>query len=96
MFINILAEENSSDFSLLSYNVLSQRLLEKYSHFYDWSDESVLKWNYRKTILLNEIRQFNADVSIVIYYHIVNIFSTDIIVYFFTIYLSPSIDFKQL
>lgn len=65
MFINISANNNTfSNFSLLSYNVLAQELLEKYPQFYDWSDESVLKWEYRSITLLNEIKQFNADVSI--------------------------------
>lgn len=64
IFINISAKnDNFSDFSLLSYNVLAQNLIEKYPHFYDWSNESVLKWEYRSITLLDEIKQFNADVS---------------------------------
>lgn len=71
MFIhlNFSAKHKSTDFSLLSYNVLAQELLEKNDFLYNWSDESVLKWEYRRSILFNEFRQFNADVSIVIYFH---------------------------
>lgn len=54
----------SFDFSLLSYNVLAQELLEKNAFLYDWSDTLVLNWDYRKKLLLDEIKQFNADVSI--------------------------------
>lgn len=56
-------EGRSFDFSLLSYNILAQELLEKNSFLYDWSDLQVLTWEYRRQILLNEIKQFNADVS---------------------------------
>lgn len=66
---NFSAKHKSSDFSLLSYNVLAQELLEKNSFLYNWSDGSVLKWEYRRSILFDEIRQFNADVSIVIYFN---------------------------
>lgn len=58
-----LAQNKSIDFSLLSYNVLAQELLEKNAFLYDWSDIHVLSWEYRKQLLLNEIKQFNADVS---------------------------------
>lgn len=42
---------------------MAQELLEKNSFLYDWSDIHVLSWEYRKQLLLNEIKQFNADVS---------------------------------
>lgn len=54
----------SFDFSLLSYNILAQELLEKNSFLYDWSDLEVLSWEYRRKLLLDEIKLFNADVSI--------------------------------
>ncbi|XP_025204495.1 protein angel homolog 2 isoform X1 [Melanaphis sacchari] len=50
------------NFSLLSYNVLAQDLIEKNAFLYDWSDRKVLEWNYRRHLLLNEIKQFNADI----------------------------------
>ncbi|VVC33840.1 Hypothetical protein CINCED_3A002131 [Cinara cedri] len=52
----------SLDFSLLSYNILAQELLEKNAFLYDWSDLEVLSWEYRRKILLDEIKQFNADI----------------------------------
>lgn len=54
----------SFDFSLLSYNILAQELLEKNAFLYDWSDLEVLSWEYRRNLLLDEIKIFNADVSI--------------------------------
>ncbi|XP_050441729.1 protein angel-like isoform X2 [Adelges cooleyi] len=53
---------NSYDFSLLSYNILAQNLLEKNSFLYDWSDLRVLNWEYRRKLLLDEIRKYNADI----------------------------------
>ncbi|CAI6361461.1 unnamed protein product [Macrosiphum euphorbiae] len=52
----------SFHFSLLSYNILAQELLEKNAFLYDWSDDRVLNWDYRRQLLLNEIKQFNADI----------------------------------
>ncbi|XP_022174868.1 protein angel homolog 2 isoform X2 [Myzus persicae] len=52
----------SFNFSLLSYNILAQELLEKNAFLYDWSDARVLNWDYRRQLLLNEIKQFNADI----------------------------------
>jgi len=59
------AKYKSFNFSLLSYNILAQELLEKNAFLYDWSDVRVLEWNYRRQLLLNEIKQFNADVCII-------------------------------
>lgn len=66
IYIYFSAKTKSFDFSLLSYNVLAQQLLEKNAFLYDWSDLDVLNWEYRRKVLLDEIKQFNADVSIVI------------------------------
>jgi mRNA deadenylase 3'-5' endonuclease subunit Ccr4 len=48
---------------VLSYNVLAQDLLEKNAFLYDWSNVKVLNWDFRKNLLLNEIKEINADVS---------------------------------
>jgi len=72
--INIYFLENRKlfDFSLLSYNVLAQELLENNAFLYDWSNRHVLNWNYRKELLLNEIKEFNADVSMHIIIFLLN------------------------
>lgn len=61
-----LAKHKSFDFSLLSYNVLAQELFDKNPILYDWSDKSVLNWDYRRKLMFDEIKQFNADVSIIV------------------------------
>lgn len=66
---------------MLSYNVLAQELLEKNAFLYDWSDVRVLEWNYRRQLLLNEIKQFNADVSYFIVKDIVLNFCHKLICY---------------
>lgn len=48
---------------MLSYNVLAQDLLERNAFLYDWSNVQVLNWEYRRNLLLNEIKEINADVS---------------------------------
>lgn len=70
LFITLfLAKHKSFDFSLLSYNILAQNLLEKNDFLYDWSDSRVLSWEYRRQLLLNEIKQLNADVSKIIFFN---------------------------
>ncbi|XP_015369746.1 PREDICTED: protein angel homolog 2 isoform X2 [Diuraphis noxia] len=63
-FVHYNHESNnkSFNFSLLSYNILAQELLEKNAFLYDWSDVHVLNWDYRRQRLLTEIKQFNADI----------------------------------
>ncbi|XP_025423076.1 protein angel homolog 2-like isoform X4 [Sipha flava] len=56
------AKNKLFDFSVLSYNVLAQDLLEKNAFLYDWSNVKVLNWDFRKNLLLNEIKEINADI----------------------------------
>uniref|UniRef100_A0A3Q0RZH4 Protein angel homolog 1 n=1 Tax=Amphilophus citrinellus TaxID=61819 RepID=A0A3Q0RZH4_AMPCI len=50
------------DFSVMSYNILSQQLLEDNAYLYQHCDPSVLPWEYRLHNLLAEIQQHNADI----------------------------------
>lgn len=52
------------DFTVLSYNVLSDDLLWQNKSLYHGCPEWVLGWQYRKKNLLKEIINYNADVSI--------------------------------
>lgn len=51
------------DFSIMSYNILSQQLLQDNSYLYQHCHPSVLPWTYRLPNLLMEIQQHDADVS---------------------------------
>lgn len=51
------------DFSVMSYNILSQELLEDNAYLYRHCDPAVLPWMCRLPNLLAEIRQLDADVS---------------------------------
>jgi protein angel len=51
-------------FTVMSYNILAQELLESHLYLYDKHESSALKWGHRKEILLSEIREANADVRI--------------------------------
>ena len=55
------------DFTVLSYNVLSDDLLWQNKSLYHGCPEWVLGWQYRKKSLLKEIITYNADVSILFY-----------------------------
>ncbi|XP_035986355.1 protein angel homolog 2 isoform X1 [Fundulus heteroclitus] len=50
------------DFSVMSYNILSQELLQENAYLYRHCDPGVLPWRYRLPNLLAEIRQHDADV----------------------------------
>ncbi|KAF3703170.1 Protein angel -like protein 2 [Channa argus] len=50
------------DFSVMSYNILSQELLQDNTYLYEHCNPSVLSWDYRLPCLLAEIQQHNADI----------------------------------
>ncbi|XP_036681358.1 protein angel homolog 2 isoform X1 [Balaenoptera musculus] len=54
--------ENKFDFSVMSYNILSQDLLEDNSHLYKHCRRPVLHWSFRFPNILKEIKHFDADV----------------------------------
>lgn len=51
------------DFSVVSYNILSQELLEDNAYLYRHCHPAVLTWSHRLPNLLAEIQQLDADVS---------------------------------
>ncbi|KAE8600513.1 hypothetical protein XENTR_v10013290 [Xenopus tropicalis] len=50
------------DFTVLSYNILSQDLLEDNSHLYDHCRRPLLFWSYRLPNILKELVDLNADI----------------------------------
>ncbi|XP_028996267.1 protein angel homolog 2 isoform X2 [Betta splendens] len=50
------------DFVVMSYNILSQELLQDNAYLYRHCNPSVLPWDYRLPNLLSEIQQHNADI----------------------------------
>uniref|UniRef100_A0A8C5PCK7 Angel homolog 2 n=1 Tax=Leptobrachium leishanense TaxID=445787 RepID=A0A8C5PCK7_9ANUR len=50
------------DFTVLSYNILSQDLLEDNSQLYNHCRRNVLFWSYRLPNILKEIKEMNADI----------------------------------
>ncbi|XP_056150955.1 protein angel homolog 2 isoform X2 [Lampris incognitus] len=50
------------DFTVLSYNILSQELLQDNAYLYRHCDSRVLPWAYRLPNLLAEIQNYNADI----------------------------------
>ena len=56
---------DSFNFSILSYNILSDDLLWENSSLYRNNVDWTLYWDYRRDNLMKEIESYNADVSIV-------------------------------
>ncbi|NXT85195.1 ANGE2 protein, partial [Zapornia atra] len=54
--------ETKFDFTVMSYNILSQNLLEDNSHLYKHCRQRLLIWTYRFPNILQEIKQWDADV----------------------------------
>ncbi|XP_064622966.1 protein angel homolog 2-like isoform X2 [Lineus longissimus] len=50
------------DFSVMSYNVLAQSLLEEHRDMYHHCEPSFLNWEYRRKELIEEIKFFHPDV----------------------------------
>ena len=57
------------NFSVLSYNILSDELLWQTTQLYTDCPGWTLQWEYRKDNLIREIESYNADVSILILKH---------------------------
>lgn len=49
-------------FRVLSWNILSQKLMEQHRYLYSNSLNVSLDWEYRKTQILSEIKDSNADI----------------------------------
>uniref|UniRef100_A0A3Q3AJK6 Protein angel homolog 2-like n=1 Tax=Kryptolebias marmoratus TaxID=37003 RepID=A0A3Q3AJK6_KRYMA len=50
------------DFSVMSYNILSQELLQDNAYLYHHCEPGVLPWDHRLPNLLAEIQELNADI----------------------------------
>ncbi|XP_075003150.1 protein angel homolog 2 isoform X3 [Calonectris borealis] len=57
-----IESEAKFDFTIMSYNILSQNLLEGNSHLYKHCRQRLLIWTYRFPNILQEIKQLDADV----------------------------------
>lgn len=51
------------EFSVMSYNILSQDLLHDNNYLYKHCSSSILNWNHRLSNILKELKEHNADVS---------------------------------
>ncbi|XP_012707054.2 protein angel homolog 1 [Fundulus heteroclitus] len=56
------SEKASVDFTVMSYNILAQDLLESNQHLYAHCPLEVLQWSYRFSLLLSEIEKWAPDV----------------------------------
>lgn len=54
---------STMNFTVMSYNILAQDLLEANQELYRHSPLEVLDWNYRYILLIEEIQKWAPDVS---------------------------------
>lgn len=52
----------SFQFKVLSYNVLSQKLLQYHRYLYNDCHPETLQWSFRGTLLFNEVLRLNPDI----------------------------------
>ncbi|XP_071019121.1 protein angel homolog 2 isoform X1 [Oncorhynchus clarkii lewisi] len=50
------------EFSVMSYNILSQDLLHDNNYLYKHCSSSILNWNHRLSNILKELKEHNADI----------------------------------
>jgi len=55
--------QNSFKFTIATYNLLAQNLLEDNGYLYSRCEDYHLEWSYRKKHLLAEIAYYEPDVS---------------------------------
>ncbi|XP_072121253.1 protein angel homolog 2 isoform X2 [Mobula birostris] len=55
-------QKEAFDFSVLSYNILAQDLLEDNSHLYRHCSQPLLQWGFRFSNILKELKQLDADI----------------------------------
>ncbi|KAI3364589.1 hypothetical protein L3Q82_011371 [Scortum barcoo] len=55
-------DSTAFDFSVMSYNILSQELLQDNAYLYRHCNPTVLPWSHRLPNLLSEIQQHDADI----------------------------------
>eukprot|EP00958_Prasinococcus_capsulatus_P009595 scaffold930_cov408-Prasinococcus_capsulatus_cf.AAC.8 len=52
----------ASDFSVMSYNILAQKNINKHRHLYPSVSPHILSWNYRMDTFVSEVRHLMPDV----------------------------------
>ncbi|XP_059504551.1 protein angel homolog 2 isoform X3 [Stegostoma tigrinum] len=55
-------QKEGFDFSVMSYNILAQDLLEDNSHLYKHCSQPLLQWGFRFPNILKELKQLDADI----------------------------------
>jgi mRNA deadenylase 3'-5' endonuclease subunit Ccr4 len=60
---NQLASNKEFKFTICTYNLLAQNLLEENSYLYNQIDRRFLQWNYRKTKIYDQLKNLDSDVG---------------------------------
>ena len=52
------------EFSVASYNILAQDMIEQHYHLYRHCDDQHLHWSYRQRNIIHKLNKHNPDVSV--------------------------------
>jgi len=66
--MTVVAGVDTFKFSVASYNILAQDLLEQHFHLYHHCDERHLRWPYRRKNIMHQLNKNNPDVCAFSFY----------------------------
>ena len=64
VYVTVVIGVGTFEFSLASYNILAQDLLEEHSYMYRHCDEKYLRWSYRRQNIMRQLNKHNPDVCL--------------------------------
>jgi len=62
--VAVVADVGTFEFSVASYNILAQDLLEEHSYMYTHCDEQILRLSYRRQNIMRQLNKHNPDVCL--------------------------------
>jgi len=63
--VTVLADVGTFDFSVATYNILAQDLIEEHSYMYGHCDDRHLHWPHRRQNIMRKLNKQNPDVCTV-------------------------------
>ena len=64
VYVTVVIGVGTFEFSLASYNILAQDLLEEHSYMYTHCDAQCLRWSYRRQNIMRQLNKHNPDVCL--------------------------------
>jgi len=64
VYVAVAADVGAFEFSVASYNVLAQNLLEEHYYLYRHCAQQHLDWSYRRQNIMKQLNKHNPDVCL--------------------------------